>query len=186
MTITETSLPGVIIIEPRVFADGRGFFFEAYHSGKFAGLGIHDTFVQDNQSRSVRGTVRGLHYQIGQPQVKLVRVIRGEVWDVAVDIRRGSPTFGQWTGVTLSEENRLQLYVPVGFAHGFSVRSAHADLVYKCSALYAPASERAVYWEDPRLGVDWRLELAPVLSERDARNPCLRDIPEADLPVYEP
>ena len=185
MTRTETALPGVVILEPRVFADHRGWFFESYHTGRFEEMGIRDVFLQDNQSRSIRGTVRGLHFQLGAPQTKLVRVLQGAIWDVAVDVRHGSPTFGQWVGVELSAEDRRQLYVPPGFAHGFSTLSGTADVLYKCSALYAPDLERAVRWNDPCIGVDWRLEGPPVLSERDACHPYLSDLDSRDLPPYQ-
>ncbi|MFW5857883.1 MAG: dTDP-4-dehydrorhamnose 3,5-epimerase, partial [Planctomycetota bacterium] len=147
----ETDLPGVVLVEPEVHGDRRGFFLEAYNARDFAAVGIDDVFVQDNHSLSRRGVLRGLHYQLGQPQAKLVRVIRGEVYDVAVDVRRGSPHFGRWTAVTLSAENKLQLYVPKGFAHGFCVLSTEAEFVYKCSDYYAPAEERGIAWNDPAL-----------------------------------
>lgn len=182
MKATRTNLPGVLILEPDVFADNRGVFFETYHVRKFAELGITAPFVQDNHSVSMLGAVRGLHYQIGQGQAKLVRAVVGEIWDIAVDIRRGSPAFGRWTGVSLSAENRRQLYVPAGFAHGFCALSATVEVLYKCSAVYAPELERGILWSDPELGIDWRLPAEAVLSARDAANPRLRDVAEADLP----
>jgi dTDP-4-dehydrorhamnose 3,5-epimerase len=172
----ETSLPGVYILEPRVFEDRRGFFFESYNARTLAELGIHDQFVQDNHSRSSRGTLRGLHYQSEPGQVKLVRVVTGEVWDVAVDVRHGSPTFGEHVGVILSADNKRQLYVPVGFAHGFCVLSETADFIYKVTSYYAPQDERGVLWNDPALAISWPVD-DPTLSERDLKLPLLRDIP---------
>lgn len=182
----ETELPGVFILEPTVHADARGFFFESYHQRKFADIGITTTFVQDNHSRSARGTLRGLHYQVRQAQAKLCRVIYGEVLDIAVDLRAGSPHFGQWIAVTLSAENYRQIYIPAGFAHGFVVRSETAEFLYKCDAFYAPEFERGVAWNDPRLAINWQLEGEPVLSEKDRRNPPLEALGPDDLPVYTP
>lgn len=174
MRAIETELPGVLIVEPDVFEDARGFFFESYSRKKYAALGIIDDFVQDNHSLSARGTLRGLHYQTAPGQAKLVRVTRGAVLDVAVDIRWGSPTFGRWVGVELSAENRRQLYIPVGFAHGFCVTSEVAEFLYKCSSYYAPTLERGIAWDDPDLAIVWPVA-DPVLSDRDRRHPRLRD-----------
>jgi len=180
---TQTELPGVVLIEPQVFKDGRGFFMETYHRGKYASTGIAVTFVQDNHSHSTRGTLRGLHYQLKNPQGKLVYVIKGEILDVAVDIRRGSPTFGVWVGAKLSDANRRQVFIPKGFAHGFSVLSDHADVIYKCTDFYAPGDEFGVLWNDPDLAIDWGVE-TPVLSEKDLANPLLSNIPSDLLPDY--
>ena len=179
----ETTLPGVYLLEPRVFGDARGFFLESYNEAKFRDLGITSRFVQDNHSKSVRGTLRGLHYQLQQPQAKLCRVVAGEVLDIVVDIRRGSPHFGQWFGAVLSAENKLQIFVPAGFAHGFVVRSETAEFLYKCDDFYAPADERGIAWDDPNLGIAWDVE-NPLLSEKDEHNPCLAAVAPADLPQY--
>lgn len=176
MQVIPTELPGVLIIEPRVFADSRGFFLESYNAREFARHGICDLFVQDNHSHSTRHTLRGLHYQAPPGQAKLVRVTQGEVLDVAVDVRWGSPTFGRWIEVTLSADNHRQLYIPVGFAHGFCVTSESADFVYKVTSYYAPADERGIAWDDPALGITWPTT-SPVLSARDARHPLLADAP---------
>ncbi len=181
----ETNIPGVIVLEPQVFRDDRGFFLETYHQAQFAELGISDRFVQDNHSCSRRGTLRGLHFQLQRPQAKLCRVIRGEVRDVAMDIRRGSPTFGKWTSTILSAENMRQIYVPRGFAHGFVVLSDAADFLYKCSDFYDPASEQGVHWSDPQLAIDWGIT-DPIVSEKDGRYPRLEQMSPASLPVYEP
>jgi dTDP-4-dehydrorhamnose 3,5-epimerase len=181
--ILPTSLPEVFIIEPRVFEDSRGFFLETYHQRRYAEKGIHCNFVQDNLSRSVRGTLRGLHYQLEYAQAKLIQVIRGVVFDVVVDIRQGSPTFGQWAGVTLSEENKRQLFVPEGFAHGFCVLSEVADVVYKCTDFYAPEDEWGILWSDPDLAIDWPVE-KPLLSDKDSHLPCLADVSPDSLPRY--
>jgi dTDP-4-dehydrorhamnose 3,5-epimerase len=180
----DTSLPGVFILEPRVFSDSRGFFFESYHAERFRALGISDRFVQDNHSRSVKDTLRGLHYQLNRPQAKLCRVIRGEVLDVVVDIRSDSPTFGRYEAVRLSEENRFQIYVPKGFAHGFLVLSETADFLYKCSDFYDPDDERGVAWNDPQVAIEWNVEL-PILSERDKKHLPLSQVPPAQLPRVE-
>jgi dTDP-4-dehydrorhamnose 3,5-epimerase len=181
-----TRLPDVLLIEPKVFEDPRGWFYEAYRADKFQALGISRPFVQDNQSYSRRGVLRGLHYQIGRPQDKLIRVLQGEIFDVAVDIRRGSPTFGKWTGETLSSANRRQMYVPGGFAHGFLVVSETAEILYKCSDLYAPAEERGILWNDPKVGVEWPIAgLTPQLHPRDSAFPTLDSAPEKDLPPYQ-
>jgi len=179
----ETSLPGVILIEPDVFNDARGFFMETYQFKKYKEGGIDKVFVQDNHSHSQRSTLRGLHYQLHHPQGKLVYVIAGEIYDVAVDIRRGSPTFGQWAATHLSDENKRQIFVPEGFAHGFCIISETADVVYKCTDFYAPGDEYGVYWSDPAIGIEWPVK-TPILSKKDSQNPQLKDIPEAHLPVY--
>lgn len=170
MKATPTSIPDVIVIEPKVFGDARGFFFESFNQKAFdEAIGRHVDFVQDNHSRSAKGVLRGLHYQIQQPQGKLVRVVSGTVFDVAVDIRRSSPTFGQWVGVELSESNHRQLWVPAGFAHGFLVLSETADFLYKTTDYYAPAYERCIRWDDASIGIEWPdTGGAPVLSAKDA------------------
>ncbi len=183
MKIIETDLPGVLILEPKVFGDERGFFMESWNAGRYAEAGLPDRFVQDNLSFSRHGVLRGLHFQNPQPQGKLVSVLQGEVFDVAVDIRVGSPTFGRWTGVTLSAENKRQLYVPEDFAHGFVVTSDAALFFYKCTDYYAPASEGTVLWDDPEIGIEWPLD-SPTLSEKDRAAPTLREVPEAALPRY--
>jgi dTDP-4-dehydrorhamnose 3,5-epimerase len=183
MNRIETTLPGVFLIEPPAFSDERGFFFESYQKEKYAALGITDVFVQDNQVHSVRGVVRGLHYQRPHPQVKLCRVAHGEVLDVVVDVRSGSPHLGEYVSVILSSENRLQIYVPAGFAHGYAVLSESAEFIYKCSDFYYPRFERGVAWDDADLGIDWQVS-SPLLSERDRRNPRLSEIPVDDLPRY--
>jgi dTDP-4-dehydrorhamnose 3,5-epimerase len=179
----DTSLPGVCLIEPSVFEDERGFFFESHNEIKFAEIGIRDRFVQDNHARSVRHTLRGLHYQVKHPQAKLCRVIQGEVLDVVVDIRRGSPDFGKWESARLSAENRLQMYVPAGFAHGYLVLSETAEFLYKCSDFYRPEYERGVAWNDPTIDINWGLQ-NPILSPRDSRSPKLSSIAPDDLPDY--
>ena len=181
MKLVETALPGVVIVEPRVFGDDRGFFMETFHSKKYADAGIPGPFVQDNFSRSAKGILRGLHFQEPHGQGKLVQVLAGSVYDVAVDVRRGSPTFGRWTAVELSAENRRQLWVPPGFAHGFCVLSERADFFYKCTDFYSPTSERSIAWNDPALAIPWPLS-APLLSPKDAAAPCLKDAPV--LPVF--
>ena len=169
MKATPTAIPEVLIIEPKVFGDARGFFYESFNGKAFdEAVGRHVEFVQDNHSRSAKGVLRGLHYQIQQPQGKLVRVVRGAVFDVAVDIRKSSPTFGQWVGVELSEDNHRQLWVPAGFAHGFLVLSDSADFLYKTTDYYAPAHERCIAWNDPAIGIAWPLDGArPQLSAKD-------------------
>jgi dTDP-4-dehydrorhamnose 3,5-epimerase len=177
MNFTATSIPDVILIEPRVRGDSRGFFMETYQARHFIEAGIPNTFVQDNHSGSLRGILRGLHYQIQQPQGKLVRVVAGEIFDVAVDLRRSSPTFGSWTGQVLSAENKLMLWVPEGFAHGFYVLSEWAELTYKATNYYAPEWERTLSWNDPQVGVLWPLlhGEAPQLSEKDSRGKILTE-----------
>jgi dTDP-4-dehydrorhamnose 3,5-epimerase len=185
--IDDERLPGVCLLEPAVFGDSRGFFLEFYNQRVFAELGLGRDFVQDNHSRSGRGVLRGLHYQLGRPQAKLIRVILGEVFDVAVDVRRGSPTFGRVTGHRLSADNKRMMFVPEGFAHGFYVLSEFAEITYKCSDFYAPAEERGVAWNDPDLAVPWPLlGPEPLLSGRDRTFGPLRTRPAADLPVYQP
>ncbi len=177
MNITPTSLPEVLIIEPRVWGDARGFFFESYHERKYVEAGIDAHFVQDNHSRSRRGTLRGLHFQKTRPQGKLCRVVRGEVFDVAVDIRPGSPRFGQWAGAVLSEENQRQIWVPRGFAHGFLVLSESADFLYKCDELYDPSDEAGVRWDDPSIGIQWpHTQCEFLLSDKDRVLPLLSEI----------
>ena len=176
MQVIPTRLPEVLIVEPRVFGDERGFFMESFNARAFAeATGLQLNFVQDNHSRSARGVLRGLHYQIRQPQGKLVRVVRGAVFDVAVDLRRSSLRFGQWEGVVLSENNHRQLWVPPGFAHGFVVLSDSADFLYKTTDYYAPEHERCLRWDDATVGVQWPLEAPPVLSAKDAAGLRLQD-----------
>ncbi|HSX70533.1 MAG TPA: dTDP-4-dehydrorhamnose 3,5-epimerase [Pseudomonas sp.] len=176
MNIVTTALPEVLILEPKVFGDERGFFYESFNARAFAeATGVQRDFVQDNHSRSQRGVLRGLHYQIQQPQGKLVRVSQGEVLDVAVDIRRSSPNFGRWVGVRLSAENKRQLWVPEGFAHGFVVLSEYAEFLYKTTDYYAPAFERSIRWDDPELAIDWQFDGIPQLSAKDQAAVVLRD-----------
>lgn len=179
----KTKLEGVTLCVPEVFRDARGFFMETYHAARYIEGGVRAVFVQDNCSRSSKGVLRGLHYQLHKPQAKLVSCLRGEIFDVAVDIRRGSPTFGQWAGAVLSEENSHQLFIPGGFAHGFCVLSEVAEISYKCSEFYDPRDDRGLRWNDPELGIAWPLA-APVLSGKDAAQPFLKDVAEAQLPVY--
>jgi dTDP-4-dehydrorhamnose 3,5-epimerase len=168
MQVQETNLDEVKLLVPRVFADSRGFFLESYNQRTFGELGIHETFVQDNHSRSEQGVLRGLHYQLVQPQGKLVRAVRGEIFDVAVDLRRSSPTFGRWTGHLLSEDNKLMLWIPAGFGHGFLVLSPIAEVLYKATDFYAPQGERSVLWNDPEIGIEWPDAGTPILSPKDA------------------
>ncbi len=181
MRFVPTEIPDVIRIEPTVFRDARGFFLESYHAEKFAAGGVSARFVQDNHSRSARGTLRGLHMQVSFAQGKLVRCVAGEVFDVAVDVRRGSHTFGRWVGETLSAENFRQLWVPPGFLHGFCVTSESAEIQYKCTELYHPEDELGVLWSDPDLAIRWPVT-EPLLSAKDAALPRLRDV-EARLPA---
>ena len=175
MRAKETPLAGLLLIEPRVFRDQRGFFLESYTRREYSKLGIDVEFVQENHSASVRNVLRGLHFQENCGQAKLVRVIEGEIFDVAVDIRPGSPTYGKWAGYSLSKENMLQMYVPVGFAHGFCVTSDTAEVLYKCSDYYSPKDERGIIWNDPDLAISWPVE-NPILSEKDRKYPQLRDL----------
>jgi len=182
-----TSIPGVFLIDPVVHGDERGWFSESYREDRFRELGIDKRFVQDNQSFSGRDVLRGLHYQLGRPQAKLVRVLQGEVFDVAVDVRRGSPTFGQWVGEILSGSNRRQMYVPEGFAHGFLVLSETAEFLYKVSDFWAKEEERGIAWNDPKIAIAWPLKgRSPVLNPRDSKYPRLSDASEKDLPLYAP
>lgn len=183
MKLLPIELEGVLVIEPRVFEDPRGFFMETFHRERYEALDVRADFCQDNLSFSCKNTLRGLHYQYPHEQAKLVQVLRGEVFDVAVDIRRGSPTFGRAVGVVLSETNRRQLFIPKGFAHGFCVVSETALFAYKCSDFYAPDCDRGVQWSDPDLSIVWPIE-APLLSPKDQGLPFLKDIPEGQLPVY--
>lgn len=183
MQVTRTPLPGVLLIEPKSFGDDRGFFLETFHGPRYAQHGIPGHFVQDNWSRSVRGTLRGLHFQEPRPQGKLVMVVSGSVFDVAVDIRRGSPTFGKWFGTELSEANKRQVWIPPGFAHGFLVTSERADFLYKCTEVYVPEAEASVAWNDPDLAIAWPLgDMAPLLSKKDAAAPRLAQATK--LPSY--
>lgn len=176
MKIRQTTIPEVLLIEPQVFGDERGFFFESFNQRRWLEeTGISTEFVQENHSRSAKNVLRGLHYQIKQPQGKLVRVIVGEVFDVAVDIRRGSPTFGSWTGTLLSAVNKHQLWIPEGFAHGFVVLSDAAEFIYMTTDYYAPEHERAIRWNDPGLAIDWPIEGEPLLSAKDREAPLLKD-----------
>lgn len=181
MNIIETAIPGVLIIEPRVFGDARGFFMETWNAAGFASAGLNLAFVQDNHSRSQKGVLRGLHFQNPGPQGKLVRVTNGAVFDVAVDLRQTSPTFGQWVGVELSSENKRMFWVPEGFAHGFLTLEDDTDFLYKCTAPYAPQSEFTLAWDDPEVGIAWpSLGSDPLISEKDARGLAL-----AQVPVFE-
>lgn len=184
MKVQETHLPGVLHIEPKVFGDSRGFFLETYHKERYMAAGFPDVdFVQDNHSRSAKGVLRGLHFQLNHPQGKLVQVATGSVFDVVVDIRVGSPTFGQWYGCVLSEENHHQLWVPPKFAHGFCVLSDTADFVYKCTDYYRPEDEGGVLWSDPEIGISWPVD-APRLSDKDRMYSCLSAIDASLLPAY--
>jgi dTDP-4-dehydrorhamnose 3,5-epimerase len=182
MRVLTTDIPGVLIVEPVVHSDDRGFFFESYHAQKQAALGIPGPFVQDNHSRSMAGTVRGLHLQVRRPQGKLIRVVQGEIFDVAVDVRQGSPHFGKWVGVTLAADTFRQLYVPPGFAHGFSVLSPTAEVAYKCTDFYDPSDELGVAWNDPALAINWGVEQA-ILSARDRSHLPLGDLLDR-LPTF--
>ena len=178
MKIIPANIPDVLLIKPHVFEDDRGFFMETYHQTKMQEGGIDFDFVQDNHSRSQKGTLRGLHYQIENVQGKLVRVAIGEIFDVAVDLRKSSPTFGQWVGAILSEQNKHQLWIPPGFAHGFHVLSASADVLYKATDFYNPKVERCLLWDDPQIGIDWRILAGdePLLSEKDKKGLLLKDV----------
>ena len=185
MKVVETTLPGALIIEPQVFGDARGFFYESYNEAKYRAAGIDHHFVQSNVSRSARGVLRGLHYQWPNPQGKLVSVLEGEVYDVAVDIRRGSPTFGQSVGVMLTADNHRHFWVPEGFAHGFCVLSEFATFIYQCTALYDPKADAGIRWNDAAFGIDWPIS-APLLSDKDGRAPLLEDVPTERLPLFVP
>lgn len=185
MKIVDTDLPGCFVIEPRVFGDDRGFFFESFNVEKLVTHGLAPHFVQGNVSSSSRGVLRGLHYQWPNPQGKYVSVVEGEVWDVAVDIRRGSPTFGRWTAAVLSAENKRHFWIPEGFAHGFVTLSERAVFTYLCTATYDPKADAAIAWNDPGLAIDWPAG-GPTLSDKDAAAPLLADIPEERLPLYVP
>lgn len=172
MKVIPTTLPGVIALEPRVFGDKRGFFLETYREDILKDAGIDVTFLQDNHSRSTKGVLRGLHYQLTHPQGKLVRVTRGEIFDIVVDVRKGSPNFGEWYGTTLNEENMRMMYIPPGFAHGFMVLSNTVDFTYKCTNYYHPSSEQGILWNDPKIGIKWPT-LDVIMSNKDQQNPPL-------------
>lgn len=182
LTCEPTSIPGVLLFTPQVHGDARGFFLQTYQTKEYAAAGLDRVFVQDNLSRSCRDTIRGLHYQLRRPQGKLVSVLRGAVLDVAVDIRRGSPTFGQFVVAELSEENRRQLFIPEGFAHGFRVLTSTADFYYKCTGFYVPGDEYGIFWNDPGLGIPWGDMASPVVSARDRALPRLADALPEHLP----
>ena len=184
MKFLPTQLPGVLIVEPDVYRDQRGWFVETYHVQKYQEAGIPLPFVQDNCSSSVHGTLRGLHLQLTRPQGKLIRVIRGEIFDVAVDVRRGGPTFASWVGVNLSGQDFKQIYIPPGFAHGFCVLSDVAEVEYKCTDVYAPGGEVTIRWDDPRIAIQWPIE-RPLLSTKDAAGQLLNDLGD-QLPDYQP
>ena len=183
LDVQKTDIPGVLIFSPKVYNDDRGFFMETYNKElyKDAGLGCH--FVQDNYSHSTKGTLRGLHYQLPHTQGKLISVIWGEIFDVAVDIRKGSPTFGKWVGLSLSDKNRKQLFVPEGLAHGFCVISEKADVMYKCTDTYAPEADKGVLWSDPEIGIEWPIE-SSIISAKDEKLPLLSQVPDEQLPEY--
>jgi len=185
MDVIPTAFSDVLLIKPDVFRDQRGFFMETFHRDRYHRMGIDRRFVQDNLSRSTKGTLRGLHFQKQRPQAKLVQAISGEIFDVAVDIRPGSSTFGQWVGERLSAENGYQLYIPEGFAHGFCVLSNEAVFMYKCTDFYAPEDEGGVLWSDPDIAIDWPVP-APILSDKDTSLPLLKDLGESDLPAVGP
>jgi dTDP-4-dehydrorhamnose 3,5-epimerase len=185
MKVIETALPGALILEPQVFGDARGFFYESYNEAKYRAAGIDHRFIQSNVSRSARGVLRGLHYQWPNPQGKLVSVLEGEVYDVAVDIRRGSPTFGQSVGVMLTADNHRHFWVPEGFAHGFCVLSDFATFTYQCTALYDAKADAGIRWNDADLGIDWPLS-APLLSDKDGKTPLLKDVAPERLPIFVP
>jgi dTDP-4-dehydrorhamnose 3,5-epimerase len=180
---TKTTFPDVLLVEPDVFKDTRGFFMETYNQREYTKAGIDQVFVQDNYSHSKHGILRGLHYQLKNAQGKLVFVITGEIFDIVVDIRIGSPSFGQWFGTHLSAENRRQIFVPGGYAHGFIVLSESVDVIYKCTDFYTPGDEYGIFWADPTIGIDWPVK-NPILSDKDSKNPKLREIPEELLPAF--
>jgi len=182
VNIKQLEIPGVFLIEPVSFEDNRGYFLETFHQKKYKAAGIDQAFVQDNHSHSTQNVLRGLHYQLKHPQGKLIYAVTGTIFDVAVDIRKNSSTFGQWAGATLSAENKRQIYIPKGFAHGFVVLSESADVIYKCTDLYAPGDEYGILWSDPEIGIDWPVE-NPILSQKDLENPGLKEISENNLPV---
>ena len=186
MSARPLELPEVLLLEPRVLRDARGHFFESWHAERYAALGVGAAFVQDNVSHSARGVLRGLHLQHPDDQGKLITVLRGAIFDVAADVRRGSPTFGRWCAATLTAESSQQLWIPPGFAHGFLVTGDEAVVMYKCTAPYRPSSELTIAWDDPDLGVEWPLEAPPVLSPRDAEAPRLAEVPPGRLPVHAP
>lgn len=183
MKVTQTALPGAVVIEPQVFGDARGFFYESYNEAKYREAGIDRRFVQSNVSRSAKGVLRGLHYQWPNPQGKLVSVLEGEVYDVAVDIRRGSPAFGRWAGVMLTAENHRHFWIPEGFAHGFCVLSEFATFSYQCTALYDREGDAGIRWNDADIAIDWPVG-APLLSDKDLRAPFLKDVPADRLPPF--
>lgn len=183
MKIIQTDLPGVVVVEPAVFGDARGYFYESFNARKFADAGLDLRFVQSNVSRSAHGVLRGLHYQWPNPQGKFVSVLDGEVYDVAVDIRVGSPTFGRWAAAILSAENKRHFWIPEGFAHGFAVLSEHATFAYQCTALYDAAADAGVRWNDAAIGIDWPIA-TPTLSDKDAKAPFLAEVPHERLPAY--
>ena len=185
MKTRETDLPGCIVIEPQVFGDDRGYFYESFNLDRLNAAGMNLRFAQGNVSRSVQGVLRGLHYQWPKPQGKLVSVVEGEVWDVAVDIRHGSPTFGKWTAVLLSADNKRHFWIPEGFAHGFCVLSEHATFTYLCTQTYDRDADAGIRWNDAQIAIDWPIA-QPALSDKDARAPYLQDIAEDRLPVYAP
>lgn len=183
MKIIQTALPGCLVIEPTVFGDARGYFYESFNARKFAEAGLDLRFVQSNVSRSARGVLRGLHYQWPHPQGKLVSVTEGEVYDVAVDVRAGSPTFGKWAAAILSADNKRHFWIPEGFAHGFAVLSEYATFTYQCTALYDAAADAGVHWNDPAIAIDWPIA-RPLLSDKDTRTPLLAEVPREKLPTY--
>ena len=176
MKLIETGIKDLYIIEPEVFGDNRGYFMESYNKNTFLKLGLDYDFVQDNQSKSKKGVLRGLHFQKKYPQAKLVRVIEGEVFDVAVDLRKNSPTFGKWFGVLLSDENKRMFIIPRGFAHGFVVLSESATFTYKCDEFYHPEDEGGINWNDKEIDIKWPIDFEPILSEKDKRHPCLKEV----------
>ena len=184
MDVISLEIEEIKLIKPRRFDDGRGFFQQTYHQKQCQEAGIPSVFVQDNWSHSSKGVLRGLHYQLQHPQAKLVSVIRGEVFDVVVDVRKGSPTFGKWVAEILSAENGHQLYVPEGFAHGFLVLSDVVDFQYKCSDFYTPGDEYGIRWDDPEIGISWPIEMEPVLAGKDLEAPCLADVLDVNLPEF--